>query len=67
MHAARRLVRESGGSDARFICRHGIPVIVARPLVGNLHAEDEWIDVASMVTFYHICHRYLEQRLRGSQ
>ncbi len=55
--------RESGGSDARFICRHGIPVLMARPEVGNLHAEDEWIEIASMVTFYHICERYLELRL----
>jgi succinyl-diaminopimelate desuccinylase len=60
--------RESGGSDARFICRHGIPVIMARPEVGNLHGEDEWIDIASMVTFYHICERYLEHRLsQGSR
>jgi succinyl-diaminopimelate desuccinylase len=58
-----RRARESGGSDARFICRHGIPVIMARPEVGNLHGEDEWIDIASMVTFYHIFERYLEHRL----
>jgi succinyl-diaminopimelate desuccinylase len=58
-----RQIRESGGSDARFICQHGIPVIMARPEVGNLHGEDEWIDIASMVTFYHICQRYLERRL----
>jgi len=58
-----RQVRESGGSDARFVCRHGIPVLMARPEVGNLHGEDEWIDVASMVAFYHVCERYLERRL----
>ncbi len=55
--------RESGGSDARFLCRHGIPVIMARPDVGDLHAEDEWIDIESMVTFYHVCQRYLVRRL----
>ena len=55
--------RESGGSDARFVCAHGIPVIMARPDVGNLHSEDEWIDIDSMLTFYDICQRYLEQRL----
>jgi len=58
-----RQSRESGGSDARFICRHGIPVLMARPEVGNLHSEDEWIDIASMVTFYRVCERYLESRL----
>ena len=60
-----RQVRESGGSDARFVCRHGVPVLMARPEVGNLHGEDEWIDVASMVAFYRVCERYLERRLTG--
>lgn len=55
--------RESGGSDARFLCRYGIPVLMARPDVGELHAEDEWIDIDSMVTFYRVCERYLERRL----
>ncbi len=59
-------IRESGGSDARFICRHGIPVLMSRPEVGNLHAEDEWIDVASMLAFYRTCERYLESRLLGT-
>jgi succinyl-diaminopimelate desuccinylase len=56
-------VHESGGSDARFIRRHKIPVIIARPEVGNVHAKDEWIDIQSMVTFYQICERFIEQRL----
>lgn len=58
-----RQARESGGSDARFFSRHGIPVIMGRPEVGNLHCEDEWIDIASMIDFYHICERYLTRRL----
>ena len=45
------MIRESGGSDARFLCLHGIPVIMARPDVGDLHAEDEWIDIDSMVMY----------------
>ena len=57
------MIRESGGSDARFLCHYGIPVIMARPDVGDLHAEDEWIDIDSMVTFYRVCERYLERRL----
>jgi succinyl-diaminopimelate desuccinylase len=59
-----KLVREHGGSDARFISRYGIPVIMSRPFVGNLHAENEWIDIASMETLYRIYERYLEQKLR---
>lgn len=56
--------RECGGSDARFLCRHDIPVLMSRPLVGNLHAADEWIDIASMVQFHRIIARYLEERLQ---
>lgn len=56
-------VRTSGGSDARFIAAHNIPVLVSRPAVGNLHATDEWIDIASMVTHYRICETYVRERL----
>ncbi|MGH7826412.1 MAG: M20 family metallopeptidase [Candidatus Binatia bacterium] len=57
------LIREHGGSDARFICRYGIPVIMSRPFVGNLHAENEWIDIASMETLYRIYQRYMKRKL----
>ena len=57
------LIREHGGSDARFICGYGIPVIMSRPYVGNLHAENEWIDIASMETLYRIYERYLDKKL----
>jgi succinyl-diaminopimelate desuccinylase len=60
------LIREHGGSDARFICGYGIPVIMSRPYVGNLHAENEWIEIASMETLYRIYERYLEKKLRLS-
>ncbi len=56
-------VRGHGGSDARFICRHGIPVLMSRPLMGDLHTPDEWIDTASMVQFYHIYEQYLWRKL----
>ena len=52
-------VRASGGSDARFLCQAGVQTIVARPLVGNLHAADEWIDIESMATFYQIARGYI--------
>jgi succinyl-diaminopimelate desuccinylase len=59
-----REVRASGGSDARFIAACGIPVILARPKVGNLHGVDEWIDIDSMGCFYRICRTYMERKLR---
>jgi succinyl-diaminopimelate desuccinylase len=57
------LERSHGGSDARFIAARGIPAIISRPLVGKLHAVDEWIDIESMATFYEIYRRYVTERL----
>ncbi|MEO2035126.1 MAG: M20 family metallopeptidase [Planctomycetaceae bacterium] len=59
-----RRVRASGASDSRFFRQHGIPVNLSRPFVGNLHAVDEWIDIASMVTYYQICDTYIHRKLR---
>jgi succinyl-diaminopimelate desuccinylase len=57
------LGREDGGSDARFIGRLNIPVIVSRPIVGELHSENEWIDISTMETFYRIYEQYLKRKL----
>ena len=56
-----RLIRASGGSDARFFRAAGIPTLLSRPLVGNLHGEDEWINIDSMVAYYQICESYIHQ------
>lgn len=52
-------VRNDGGSDARFFSRNGIRVNMSRPLVGNIHADDEWIDIPSMLDFYELYERYI--------
>ncbi len=56
--------RASGGSDARFIADFGIPVNLSQPIVGNIHSQDEWIDIASMVSYYQICEEYVRRKLR---
>ncbi len=61
------LSHSSGGSDGRFFRIHDIPVNLSRPLVGNLHAVDEWIDIDSMATYYYICKRYIERRLASRE
>jgi succinyl-diaminopimelate desuccinylase len=60
---ATTLCREDGGSDARFVGKHDIPVIVSRPTVGELHSKEEWIDISAMETFYRIYEAYLKQKL----
>ena len=57
------LVKEDGASDCRYIHPHGIPVIISRPLVGDLHTTDEWIDIDSMVKFYEICKQFVNKKI----
>jgi len=54
-----RHVRNDGGSDARYFSRRGIRVNMSRPLVGNIHSREEWIDIPSMLEFYHLYLRYI--------
>ena len=55
-----------GGSDARFLSAHGIPVLMSRPICGNVHSIDEWIDIESMTQLYHIYDRYLQHKFNTS-
>lgn len=59
-----KAIKDHGGSDARFLAAVGIPVIMSRPTVGNLHAEDEWIDIKSMVALYKIYEQFLIRKLK---
>ncbi|MEM1441490.1 MAG: M20/M25/M40 family metallo-hydrolase [Verrucomicrobiota bacterium] len=58
-----RIVRACGGSDGRFFFGKGIPVMLSRPRVGNLHGHDEWIEIDSMVDYFEICRRYVKKRV----
>ncbi len=49
---------------ARFLAAFGIPIMMSRPTVGSLHAEDEWIDIKSMTVFYQIYDNFLIQKLK---
>ena len=57
-------MRTPGASDARFFSALGIPAIISRPVVGNVHRVDEWIDIASMLQYYRILHTFVRRRLR---
>ena len=48
-----------GTSDASVCVGRGIPAIVARPLGGGHHSDDEWIDRASFSKFEEIILRFL--------
>jgi len=44
-------INEHGASDGRFFASVGIPVIVSKPIGGNIHSLDEWISLKSIVEF----------------
>jgi len=62
-----QLIKDDGGSDARFLSVKGIPILMSRPTVGNLHAEDEWIDIHSMLQVYKIYEKFISSKLLNSK
>jgi succinyl-diaminopimelate desuccinylase len=59
-------MRTPGASDARFFSALGIPAILARPVVGNVHRVDEWVDIDSMLQFHQILNTFIHRRLHLS-
>lgn len=53
-----KIVGDHGGSDARFFVPLDIPIIMCKPVSGNMHAEDEWVDVDSLGTFFEIINQF---------
>ena len=58
-----REMRTPGASDARFFSAQGVPAIISRPVVGNVHRVDEWVDIDSMLQYYRILHTFISRRL----
>lgn len=48
-----------GASDARHFAMLPSPVIMHKPLGGEIHSADEWVDVGSVMTFYEGMRKYL--------
>lgn len=48
------LIREHGGTDARFFSEAGIPAFLYGPVGGDLHGANEWVSVSSLLHQYHI-------------
>lgn len=49
-----------GASDARHFASLKCPVIMHKPLGGEIHSDDEWVDIDSVMTFYQGLRKYLE-------
>jgi succinyl-diaminopimelate desuccinylase len=47
------LIKETyGASDARHFSEFNIPVLMMKPIAGEMHSEDEWISISSCLKFY---------------
>ena len=44
-------IEQEGASDARYVTSYNIPVIDLGPKGGNIHGDDEYINLVSMVEF----------------
>lgn len=49
-----------GASDARHFAMLLSPVLMHKPIGGEIHSDDEWIDIDSVMTFYEGLRKYLE-------
>jgi acetylornithine deacetylase/succinyl-diaminopimelate desuccinylase-like protein len=47
-------VRSNGASDARFFGERDIPILVISPHGGNIHSDEEWVDLEDLTRFYHV-------------
>ncbi|NJL35022.1 MAG: M20/M25/M40 family metallo-hydrolase, partial [Chloroflexaceae bacterium] len=52
--------REHFASDARFYSDAGIPAVCFGPVGHGLHADDEWVEIASLVQCYEVLRAYME-------
>ncbi len=53
VRGAATLYREHYGSDARFYSHQGIPALCFGPIGAGMHADEEWVDIESLLQLYH--------------
>lgn len=53
-------VLSHGASDARFFGERTIPVMVIAPTGGEIHADDEWIDLEDLTRFYNVLKQWID-------
>lgn len=55
-----KFIYEHGSLDARFFAEKNTPVIISQPTCGNIHGENEWIDIKSMEDYYRILVEFIK-------
>lgn len=51
-----------GASDARHFAKMKIPVLMIKPMGGEIHSKDEWISIDSSLKFYKGLKKFLTDR-----
>jgi succinyl-diaminopimelate desuccinylase len=54
------IYRSEGASDARYFTKHGIPVVLAKPICAGHHSADEWVDLDSIEPYVRMMRRFTE-------
>ena len=52
-------MRSYGASDARFFGEKNIPVLVIAPQGGDIHSDEEWIDLEDLTRFYNVLRQWI--------
>ena len=53
--------RTYGASDARHFAKYNIPVLMIKPLGGEIHCDGEWLDVDSTMKFYQALRKFVKK------
>lgn len=54
------VVGEEGASDGRYFAKFDIPIILIKPDGGDIHGDNEWINIPSVMKFYEMLEVYLK-------
>lgn len=55
------IYKSEGASDARFYTKHGVPVVLTKPVCAGHHSADEWIDLDTIGPYARMMRRFVEQ------
>ncbi|MEO0246970.1 MAG: M20/M25/M40 family metallo-hydrolase [candidate division WOR-3 bacterium] len=54
--------KEHGATDGRFFSERGMAVLITSPHGGNIHGNDEWVDLNSLVQLFEIFFRFIKEK-----
>ena len=50
-----------GASDARHFAQFNIPVLMIKPMGGDIHCDTEWLDVDNTMKFYQALRKFVKE------